>query len=430
MVLLRLTSVARSNLYAFQGRTAANYHAKQAIIAFEQDANLTHTFHSMLDGKWDHMLDQTHINYHQTLEPIRDSLPPVSFVQYSQPARIGVPVRAHITGQTSYLRITVENSLGHWPGGMEFSCPAEILCEDITTLWPLDPYGAKTRWIDVGSGGPRDVEWVAKTSHSWLKLSHDHGKVKRDGTADQRIYVSVDWNKVPEEFNPAKHVPRVDITASDRTNMTIEVPIYRPAPPPSDFKGHVQGDEYVVIQAGHHSANTSTNDHAWQEIEGYGHTLSALEVLPFSTKNYTLGAGPAVSYDIWTHSSGNATLTFRLGPQLNLFLGKELAFGLQVDDQQARELHPVPTKPAPGWSHGRHDKPRQAGAVPEDWWDVVSDEIRSFVVNDVDLGEAGQHTIKIWGMTTGVLLQQIWVDFGGIEGRGVSYLGPPESYRM
>ena len=56
----KLTDVAvgRSNLYAFQYRSAANIFAKEAIDAFYQDANLTETFHSLLDRKWDHMLDQ------------------------------------------------------------------------------------------------------------------------------------------------------------------------------------------------------------------------------------------------------------------------------------------------------------------------------------------------------------------------------------
>ena len=51
-------AVGRSNLYAYQYRSAANVYAKEAIDAFYQDANLTETFHSLLDRKWDHMLDQ------------------------------------------------------------------------------------------------------------------------------------------------------------------------------------------------------------------------------------------------------------------------------------------------------------------------------------------------------------------------------------
>ncbi len=51
-------SAERSNLYAEQGRNAANLFAKKAADAFFNDAKLTESFHSMLGRKWDHMLDQ------------------------------------------------------------------------------------------------------------------------------------------------------------------------------------------------------------------------------------------------------------------------------------------------------------------------------------------------------------------------------------
>lgn len=50
---LQLWLVARSTLYAFQAKTAANVFAHEAIEAFYQDANITETFHSLLNRKWD-----------------------------------------------------------------------------------------------------------------------------------------------------------------------------------------------------------------------------------------------------------------------------------------------------------------------------------------------------------------------------------------
>jgi len=38
--------------------------------------------------------------------------------------------------------------------------------------------------------------------------------------------------------------------------------------------------------------------------------------------------------------------------------------------------------------------------------------------------------LKIWGMSTGIIVERIWVDMGGIAKRGYSYLGPPESVRV
>ncbi len=47
-----LSIVARSNLYATQGRTAANYFAADALKCFDRDAELTDEFHALADGKW------------------------------------------------------------------------------------------------------------------------------------------------------------------------------------------------------------------------------------------------------------------------------------------------------------------------------------------------------------------------------------------
>jgi hypothetical protein len=39
----------------------------------------------------------------------------------------------------------------------------------------------------------------------------------------------------------------------------------------------------------------------------------------------------------------------------------------------------------------------------------------------------GAHTLKIWMVDPGVVLQHIFLDYGGLK---ASYLGPPESYRI
>jgi hypothetical protein len=43
---------AKSNLYATQGRSAANLHAKDALDCFHQDAKLTSDFNKIEGGKW------------------------------------------------------------------------------------------------------------------------------------------------------------------------------------------------------------------------------------------------------------------------------------------------------------------------------------------------------------------------------------------
>jgi len=43
---------AKSNLYATQGRTAANVYAKDALDCFNQDNKLTSDFNKIEGGKW------------------------------------------------------------------------------------------------------------------------------------------------------------------------------------------------------------------------------------------------------------------------------------------------------------------------------------------------------------------------------------------
>ncbi|OWZ51928.1 hypothetical protein C356_02122 [Cryptococcus neoformans c45] len=429
-------AVARSELYAFQAKTAANVFAHKAIEAFYQDANITETFHSLLNRKWDHMWDQTHINYYTHLEPIRDSLPPIHLVNPFQPSRPGIPLKERdLPGQVGYVRLTVENSLGAWPGDSGRNCERGYKCPD-PTLLPMDPWGEQSRWIDIGAGGPKNVSWKMEVDVDWLTVEPRKGKTVWDGSGDERIWVSVDWDRVPASTKgeTVEKEGHIEFSATDRTNVTISVPIIIPPSPQSSFRGHVEGDGYVVIETAHYTRNTSAEGYAFEELEGYGRTLSGLEMFPVTTQNFTLGKGPKLEYDFWAHGdsvdgNGKVEITVQVGPTLNFLVGKELAFGLQLDDLPPKEIHPVPTK---GLGESDSDRnPGEVGSVPKDWMEVVSNEIRNVTMEVTkDDWEAGRHTVTIWGMTTGVVVERIWVDMGGIRERGYSYLGPPESKRV
>lgn len=144
--------------------------------------------------------------------------------------------------------------------------------------------------------------------------------------------------------------------------------------------------------------------------------------LPVTNQNFTLGSGPSLTYDFWAVDSINGTsgmvrITIQIGPSLNYFLGSFLSFGLQMDSAEPRVINPVPAAPL--------------GSLPADWNSIVSSEVRNVTLMMPLKGETpGSHTVTIWGMTTGVVVERIWVDMGGIEVRGYSYLGPPESRRV
>lgn len=56
-------SSARNLLYAGQGRTSANVWAQRVLDRFNYDHELTARYNGLLGGKWNHLMDQTHLGY-------------------------------------------------------------------------------------------------------------------------------------------------------------------------------------------------------------------------------------------------------------------------------------------------------------------------------------------------------------------------------
>lgn len=56
-------AAGRNRLYAVQGRVSAHAQAAQVRELFRQDAALPERWDQLLDGKWRHLMDQTHLGY-------------------------------------------------------------------------------------------------------------------------------------------------------------------------------------------------------------------------------------------------------------------------------------------------------------------------------------------------------------------------------
>jgi hypothetical protein len=54
---------ARNQIYSGQGRTSANDWMQETIDLMGTDHELTQKYHELFNGKWNHMMDQTHLGY-------------------------------------------------------------------------------------------------------------------------------------------------------------------------------------------------------------------------------------------------------------------------------------------------------------------------------------------------------------------------------
>lgn len=81
-------AVAMNRQYAAQHDTTANSWADKAKQLYISDSLLSIQYHQLAGGKWNHMMDQTHIGYTYWQQPASNSMPAVSYITRHQPAAI------------------------------------------------------------------------------------------------------------------------------------------------------------------------------------------------------------------------------------------------------------------------------------------------------------------------------------------------------
>src|SRR5262249_39807327 len=96
---------------------------------------------------------------------------------------------------------------------------------------------------------------------------------------------------------------------------------------------------------------------------------------------------------------------------LNFMPGRAIRFAVSLDDQPRQTLTVVPEN-------------YNAQNGNRDWEESVKDNAR-FPQTTLTVARAGYHTLKVWMIDPGVVLQKLVLNFGGERD---SYLGPPESF--
>lgn len=396
-------TAGQNNMRAIQARYSANGLAETAERLFEVDYDYELQYHRMLDGKWNHFMSQTHIGYDYWQQPMANSMPPISRVHARKQALAGI------------MRIVPEYTYGAWPGDNRHNCRDGYNCGDHTFhINNYDVFGS--RYVDVGAGGPNAFTFTVASNASWVRLSSTRGSISTRNT-EERVYLSVaDWSQLHEGPNAAV----VTFTSSSRDHPTLNVKVNFVATkvsPPAGFKGFVESQGVISIEAAHAQRNTPVEGVTWTELPGLGKTLSAITPLPRNEQSFAIGTGPSVEYDFVNFNtiggSGNLTITFLLSPSLNAATDeKPLAFGVSLDGASPIRVQPVPASSRrgdpPGW--GTHNG-----------WVANAINKQTLVFNNV---KTGAHNLKITMMETAVVLQKIVIDAGGIM---ESYLGPPES---
>jgi hypothetical protein len=298
---------------------------------------------------------------------------------------------------------------------------------DDTILPGFSVYNRDRRFIDLYNNGNGVLYWSSEVSNDWITLSDVSGVI----SDEQRIWVTIDWDKAPKgrdeegvitfnwsssatdpwlDWDNMSEEKREQYQAGTITNrgpgssFTVDLSIFNPVSPSAgSVLGFVESNGYISIEAEHYSRKVDQKHASWSIISGLGRTGNSITVRPTNISSNTsldkiISSSPLLEYDIYTFTEGEVSIDFNCIPSKPINADYGLRIALSVDDGS-----PI----IASYSRGRS----------------VMENLMKITTN-MDMGNEGQHILKVWMVDPGVVLDKIIINTGGVK---PSYLGPPES---
>jgi Glycosyl hydrolase family 115/Gylcosyl hydrolase family 115 C-terminal domain len=374
-------AAAQNELYAKQGRANTNDMFDKTHMLFKKDTSLMNYFNNKFaGGKWDHFMDQPFIGYTSWNQPNKNNLDAINL------SKINVP-------DSALMGIAVEGSENAWPGS-----------EGEPSLPGFSPFNQQQHYIDVFNKGKIAFKYTASADKPWIKISSAKGKVIKQ----TRLWISVNWDNVPKGTSTAL----IKVEGANE-NISVKVNVSNPAEVTRNtLEGFMEADGYVSIEAKHYSKLSEAGQYKWINIQDYGNTFSGMRAsAPADAPAAVPGKNsPYLKYKVFLSDTGKIDVEGVFSPTLNFMSGQGLQYAVSLDDNTPKLVTLVPENYIAGG--GR------------DWAKSVIENMRKSS-SSFTIDKPGYHTLKIWMVNHGVVLEKIIINCGGLK---ESFLGPPESF--
>lgn len=368
-------TAARNRLVATQGRSSANDLARRVRALFDRDSLLSVEYNrGTAEGKWDHMMDQTHIGYTGWQEPRYNNMPAVSAIDLDS-------VKGPSWG------VTIEGSASWWPG------------DSAGTGAKLTVGRGEDRFIEIFNRRNNPFSFSIRAGANWIRIGGDSGTVNLSDT----LRISVDLTRAPAGHLQAP----LTITGPDGIRVVVTVATDNPADgPPPGFKGFVESDGCVAMEAEHYGSAYGHAGIQWQIIPGLGRSSSGVQATPVTAAAQSPGGdNPRLEYPVYLSDTGALSVEAYFSPIL-AFNRQPIRYAVSFDGEPPQVVDLSTGNETPG-----------------SWDKMVGDNIR-ISTSQHHISHPGIHVLKYWLVDPGPVLQRIVIDCGGVQ---PSYLGPPES---
>jgi hypothetical protein len=217
------------------------------------------------------------------------------------------------------------------------------------------------------------------------------------------------WQQPPVNKMPAVHYLPEGTTFKDEI---ISIGRVQQAEYPKDAKPNSFFERFgaVSIEAVHFTKASNSKTISWKVLPDHGRTGDAVTTFPVSAPEQQPSIStPFLEYEIYTYSKDSFGIHAYFSPSLNFHNTENgLQYAISIDDEAPQII-----------SLNKEDKNSISGI-----WNKWVGENIIIKTSKHKIDKPGKHVIKYWMVNSGVVLQKIAADFGGMK---QSYLGPPET---
>ncbi len=363
----KMLTAQMNRWYAHQGRAATNLMAEKTKAYQDSIQQITETYNSLLNGKWNHMMSVPP-GWVATYQ----DMPPVTTIDVPQEANPG-------------LFLSNED------------CTFGV--SNIHTLPCFNPFTKKEYFVEIYNKGSKTFKWEAIAKQPWIKLNKKSGQI----STQERIIVSIDWINAPVG---ERITGEIEIAMAGKKE-TVFVSLFNPATPTvSELNGmYVEDNGYVSINAGQFQRKNENKDIQIEVINGLGYENQAVQLgkAGAPAQEVWFKRTPKAEYDFYAFNAGSATVYTYALPLFSIDKEHNTRYGVTLDDDGTIQF-PVTASP-------EYSSP----------WKM--NVIRNAAISSVPvyIDKPGKHTLKIMCADPGMVIHKIVIDLGGMKR---SYLGP------
>ncbi|WP_204378506.1 hypothetical protein, partial [Agaribacterium haliotis] len=276
------------------------------------------------------------------------------------------------------------------------------------------------RFVDIFNKDLKANNWTIKSEQAWLNFSKNAGTVN----TEERILISVDWNKAKAEENKASFT-----VSDDQGNSQT----YAVVATKFDFKltknAYAEGNGFVSIEAENYSAKHNA-DASWLRYEDFGYAKASMflkggdkvDAAIKDTENLEKAA--RLEYKVYFATAGTHYAELYRIPTLNEGKGKTVQVAIGLNDEAPQVLNGVRKKKefksvtlSDGTTHGWR------------WENNVLMQMERLPF-EITVAEPGYHTLKVYQVDTDIGFDKLVITTNEQAklAQQDALIGAPESY--